>query len=54
MWQTIKQWCAPTNVNDDEDDYAKLLELDLYGEDSSARARDHVVYHTQTSTHHEQ
>ena len=53
MWQIIKQWCAPTNVNDDEDDYAKLLELDLYGEDSSARARDHVAYHTETS-HHEQ
>lgn len=51
MWQTIKQWCAPTNVNDDEDDYAKLLELDLYGEDSSARARDHVAYHRETSQH---
>ena len=51
MWQIIKQWCAPTNVNDDEDDYAKLLELDLYGEDSSARARDHVAYHRETSQH---
>ncbi len=53
MWQIIKQWCAPTNVNNDEDDYAKLLELDLYGEDSSARTRNHVVYNTETS-HHEQ
>jgi len=51
MWQIIKQWCAPTNVNNDEDDYAKLLELDLYGEDSSARARDHVAYHRETSQH---
>jgi len=51
MWQIIKQWCARRNVNNDEDDYAKLLELDLYGENSSARARDHVAYHRETSQH---